>query len=66
MLKLNMLGYIRDGALGSIGEWKLKDCITVHKLLGTVLVDHNAALSKYQNSLLLLAYDDAFEQLHKS
>ncbi|TKY48130.1 N-alpha-acetyltransferase 15, NatA auxiliary subunit [Spatholobus suberectus] len=34
----------RNGALGPIGEWKLKDCIAVHKLLGTVLVDQDAAL----------------------
>lgn len=25
------------------GRWKLKDCMAVHKLLGTVLIDHNAA-----------------------
>ncbi|KAL8465775.1 hypothetical protein ACS0TY_035031 [Phlomoides rotata] len=30
-------------ALGPIGKWKLKDCISVHKLLGTVLADHDAA-----------------------
>ncbi|KAJ7951835.1 N-alpha-acetyltransferase 16, NatA auxiliary subunit [Quillaja saponaria] len=34
----------RNGALGPMREWKLKDCIAVHKLLGTVLVDNNAAL----------------------
>ncbi|KAF1865787.1 hypothetical protein Lal_00021788 [Lupinus albus] len=33
----------RNGALGPIKEWKLKDCITVHKLLGTVLVEPDAA-----------------------
>ncbi|XP_077212035.1 N-terminal acetyltransferase A complex auxiliary subunit NAA15-like [Tasmannia lanceolata] len=31
------------GALGPVKEWKLNDCIAVHKLLGTVLVDPNAA-----------------------
>ncbi|KAL2332403.1 hypothetical protein Fmac_019984 [Flemingia macrophylla] len=34
----------RNGALGPIREWKLKDCVAVHKLLGTVLVDQDAAL----------------------
>jgi tetratricopeptide (TPR) repeat protein len=34
----------KNGALGPVGEWKLKDCIAVHKLLGTVLVDNEAAL----------------------
>ncbi|XP_061359544.1 N-terminal acetyltransferase A complex auxiliary subunit NAA15-like isoform X2 [Gastrolobium bilobum] len=33
-----------NGALGPIRDWKLKDCIAVHKLLGTVLVDQDAAL----------------------
>ncbi len=42
-----MFHYNRNGALGPVGEWKLKDCIVVHKLLGTVLVDNEAALSKY-------------------
>ncbi|KAJ7962937.1 N-alpha-acetyltransferase 16, NatA auxiliary subunit [Quillaja saponaria] len=34
----------RNGALGPIREWKLKECIAVHKLLATVLVDNDAAL----------------------
>lgn len=48
-LNLSMLSHIRNGALGPIREWKLKDCITVNKLLETILVDDAAALSKYQN-----------------
>ncbi|KAJ4952475.1 hypothetical protein NE237_029307 [Protea cynaroides] len=32
-----------NGALKPVKEWKLKDCISVHKLLGTVLVDPDAA-----------------------
>ncbi|CAN4086801.1 unnamed protein product [Withania somnifera] len=32
-----------DGGRGNIGSWKLNDCITVHKLLETTLVDHDAA-----------------------
>ncbi|KAG5137227.1 hypothetical protein JHK82_021958 [Glycine max] len=42
----------RNGALGPIREWNLKDCIAVHKLLGTVLADQDAALSKYNQGLL--------------
>ncbi|RWR77484.1 Tetratricopeptide repeat-containing domain-containing protein [Cinnamomum micranthum f. kanehirae] len=32
-----------NGALGPVKQWKLKDCIAVHKLLVTVLVDPDAA-----------------------
>ncbi|KAI5602509.1 hypothetical protein BDE02_01G160800 [Populus trichocarpa] len=35
-----------NGALGPVNEWKLKDCIAVHKLLVEVLNDPDAALSK--------------------
>lgn len=31
--------------------WKLKDCIAVHQLLEKVLVDQDAALSKYTSML---------------
>ncbi|KAA3479374.1 N-alpha-acetyltransferase 16, NatA auxiliary subunit [Gossypium australe] len=33
-----------NGALGPVMEWKLKDCIVVHKLLDKVLIDQDAAL----------------------
>ncbi|XWS20344.1 hypothetical protein CRYUN_Cryun31cG0093500 [Craigia yunnanensis] len=33
-----------NGALGPVMEWKLKDCIAVHKLLEKVLIDQDAAL----------------------
>ncbi|KAH1048016.1 hypothetical protein J1N35_038800 [Gossypium stocksii] len=33
-----------NGALGPVKEWKLKDCIVVHKLLDKVLIDQDAAL----------------------
>ncbi|KAK4428066.1 N-terminal acetyltransferase A complex auxiliary subunit NAA15 [Sesamum alatum] len=33
-----------DGALGPVKKWRLKDCVAVHKLLGTILADHDAAL----------------------
>ncbi|PPS12315.1 hypothetical protein GOBAR_AA08323 [Gossypium barbadense] len=35
---------VPDGALGPVMEWKLKDCIVVHKLLDKVLTDQDAAL----------------------
>lgn len=43
----------RNGTIGLVKDWKLEDCIEVHKLLGTVLVDKDAALSKYHWDLLL-------------
>lgn len=53
-MNLSIISYARNGALGPIGEWKLKDCIAVHKLLGTVLADQDAASSKYNWVLLFL------------
>ncbi|KAG1346243.1 N-terminal acetyltransferase A complex auxiliary subunit NAA15 [Cocos nucifera] len=32
-----------DGVLGPVREWKLDDCIAVHKLLETVFIDEDAA-----------------------
>ncbi|ERN06076.1 hypothetical protein AMTRI_Chr05g64380 [Amborella trichopoda] len=32
-----------NGALGPVREWKLKDCVSVHNLLGTVFADSDAA-----------------------
>uniref|UniRef100_UPI003BB4D8A0 hypothetical protein n=1 Tax=Pleomorphochaeta sp. DL1XJH-081 TaxID=3409690 RepID=UPI003BB4D8A0 len=32
-----------NGALGPGRNWRLKDCIAVHKLLGSILNDHDAA-----------------------
>ncbi|XP_010925105.1 N-terminal acetyltransferase A complex auxiliary subunit NAA15 isoform X2 [Elaeis guineensis] len=32
-----------NGALGPVREWKLEDCIAVHKLLETVFIDEDAA-----------------------
>lgn len=37
---------IRDGVRGAGRTWKLKDCISLHKLLEKTLSDHDAALSK--------------------
>lgn len=36
---------MRSGS-GVVKEWKLKDCIAVHKILVTILDDHAAASSK--------------------
>ncbi|TYI60111.1 hypothetical protein E1A91_D10G082800v1 [Gossypium mustelinum] len=33
-----------NGALGPVMDWKLKDCIVVHKLLDKALIDQDAAL----------------------
>ncbi|XP_022739163.1 N-terminal acetyltransferase A complex auxiliary subunit NAA15-like isoform X1 [Durio zibethinus] len=38
-----------NGAFGPVLAWKLKDCIAVHKLLEKVLIDQDAALSKYNS-----------------
>ncbi|KEH39579.1 amino-terminal acetyltransferase, putative [Medicago truncatula] len=45
-----------NGALGPIREWTLKDCIAVHKLLGSVLDDQDAALSKYNLDQFLFMF----------
>ncbi|CAM8997376.1 unnamed protein product [Rhodiola kirilowii] len=33
-----------DGALGAVTQWKLKECISIHQLLDSVLLDKEAAL----------------------
>lgn len=53
ILNHEIICYVRNGALGPIREWKLEDCIAVHKLIGTVFVDQDAALSKYIWDFLL-------------
>ncbi|KAK9149523.1 hypothetical protein Scep_008280 [Stephania cephalantha] len=35
----------RNGALGPVGEWSLKDCVAVHQLLKTAFFDSDAASS---------------------
>ncbi|KAF7843310.1 N-terminal acetyltransferase A complex auxiliary subunit NAA15 [Senna tora] len=51
----------RNGAPGPIREWKLKDCIVVHKLLGTVLVEPDAALRWKVRCAELFPYSTFFE-----
>ncbi|MED6120077.1 N-alpha-acetyltransferase 16, NatA auxiliary subunit [Stylosanthes scabra] len=51
----------RNGALGPIREWTLKDCIAVHKLLGTVLLDQDAALRWKSRCAEYFPYSTYFE-----
>ncbi|KAK6267988.1 hypothetical protein QUC31_012148 [Theobroma cacao] len=50
-----------DGALGPVTEWKLKDCIAVHKLLEKVLIDHDAALRWKVRCAEFFPYSTYFE-----
>jgi hypothetical protein len=34
--------------VGPIKEWGIQDCINVHKLLDTILAEHDVANSKFQ------------------
>ncbi|KAK7294152.1 hypothetical protein RJT34_17035 [Clitoria ternatea] len=56
----------RNGALGPIRKWKLKDCIEVHKLLGTVLTDQDAALRWKVRCAEYFPYSTYFEGTHSS
>ncbi|PNY09689.1 N-alpha-acetyltransferase 15 NatA auxiliary subunit-like protein, partial [Trifolium pratense] len=51
----------RNGALGPIREWTLKDCIAVHKLLGSVLDDQDAALRWKVRCAEFFPYSTYFE-----
>ncbi|KAL9304484.1 hypothetical protein ACSQ67_021747 [Phaseolus vulgaris] len=57
---------LRNGALGPIREWKLKDCIAVHNLLGTVLADQDAALRWKVRCVDYFPYSTYFEGRHSS
>ncbi|XP_050384710.1 N-terminal acetyltransferase A complex auxiliary subunit NAA15 [Argentina anserina] len=50
-----------NGALGPVREWKIKDCITVHKLLETFLVDDDAALRWKKRCAEYFPYSTYFE-----
>ncbi|CAL5210657.1 unnamed protein product [Lathyrus oleraceus] len=56
----------RNEAIGPIGKWKLKDCIAVHKLLGTLLVDQDAALRWKVWCAEYFPYSTYFEGEHSS
>ncbi|XP_059645164.1 N-terminal acetyltransferase A complex auxiliary subunit NAA15 [Cornus florida] len=53
-------------ALGPVGEWKLKDCIQVHKLLGIVFNDHDAASRWKVRCGECFPYSTYFEGSHSS
>ncbi|KAH9714679.1 N-terminal acetyltransferase A complex auxiliary subunit NAA15 [Citrus sinensis] len=50
-----------NGALGSVREWKLRDCIAVHKLLETVLAEQDAALRWKARCAEYFPYSTYFE-----
>ncbi|KAL1098978.1 hypothetical protein V6Z11_D05G133900 [Gossypium hirsutum] len=52
-----------NGALGLVMEWKLKDCIAVHKLLDNVLIDTDAALRWKVRCAEYFPYSIYFEEL---
>ncbi|KAL0415289.1 UNVERIFIED_CONTAM: N-terminal acetyltransferase A complex auxiliary subunit NAA15 [Sesamum latifolium] len=67
-----------SGALGPIKQWRLKDCIAVHKLLGTILDDHEAALrwkvrcaeyfpfsAYFEGSCSSAVTNSSYHQMHK-
>ncbi|PON58919.1 N-terminal acetyltransferase A, auxiliary subunit [Trema orientale] len=51
----------KNGALGRVGEWTLKDCSRVHRLLETVLLDHSAALRWKEQCAKYFPYSTYFE-----
>ncbi|XP_058226821.1 N-terminal acetyltransferase A complex auxiliary subunit NAA15 [Rhododendron vialii] len=55
-----------NGALGPVREWKLKDCVAVHKLLGTTLNDRDAALRWKVRCAEYFPYSTYFEGSHSS
>ncbi|KAF9615560.1 hypothetical protein IFM89_024592 [Coptis chinensis] len=56
----------RNGALGTVKEWKLRDCIAVHKLLGRVLVDSDAASRWKARCGEYFPFSTYFEGVHSS
>ncbi|OWM78206.1 hypothetical protein CDL15_Pgr015025 [Punica granatum] len=55
-----------NGALGAVMEWKLRDCIAVHKLLESVLVDHDVASRWKVHCAKYFPYSAYFEGSHSS
>ncbi|BBG99035.1 tetratricopeptide repeat-containing protein [Prunus dulcis] len=51
----------KSGALGPVKEWKLKDCITVNKLLETIIIDPEAALRWKERCAEYFPYSTYFE-----
>ncbi|KAL0441577.1 UNVERIFIED_CONTAM: N-terminal acetyltransferase A complex auxiliary subunit NAA15 [Sesamum radiatum] len=67
-----------NGALGPVKRWRLKDCVAVHKLLGTILDDHEAALrwkvrsaeyfpfsAYFEGSCSSAVTNSSYHQMHK-
>ncbi|KAI3777798.1 hypothetical protein L1987_47601 [Smallanthus sonchifolius] len=55
-----------NGSLGSVREWKLKDSVAVHKLLGTVFNDNDAATRWKIRCSEYFPYSTYFEGRHSS
>ncbi|KAK1305757.1 hypothetical protein QJS10_CPA10g00495 [Acorus calamus] len=56
----------KDGALGPVLEWSLKDCIAVHKLLETVLIDPDASSRWKARCAEYFPFSTYFEGIHSS
>lgn len=52
---------LKNGALGPVKEWQLKDCVEVHKLLGAVFDDRDAALRWKTKCAEYFPYSTYFE-----
>ncbi|XP_010532133.1 PREDICTED: N-alpha-acetyltransferase 15, NatA auxiliary subunit-like [Tarenaya hassleriana] len=55
-----------NGALGPVREWKLKDCIAVHKLLVTIPIEPDAASRWKLRCAEYFPYSTYFEGKHSS
>ncbi|XP_071713838.1 N-terminal acetyltransferase A complex auxiliary subunit NAA15-like [Rutidosis leptorrhynchoides] len=55
-----------NGSLGLVREWKLKDCVSVHKTLADVFNDHNATLRWKVRCAEYFPYSTYFEGHHCS
>ncbi|KAG8379893.1 hypothetical protein BUALT_Bualt07G0136600 [Buddleja alternifolia] len=55
-----------NGALGAVRKWRLKDCVAIHKLLGTILDDHDAASRWKVRCAEYFPYATYFEGNHSS
>ncbi|XP_028756144.1 N-terminal acetyltransferase A complex auxiliary subunit NAA15 [Neltuma alba] len=56
----------RNVALGPVKEWKLTDCVAVHKLLGSVLDEQDAASRWKARCAKYFPYSTFFEGSHSS
>ncbi|KAI9110342.1 hypothetical protein K1719_018784 [Acacia pycnantha] len=56
----------RNGAIWPVKEWELKDCVAVHKLLGSVLDEQGAASRWKTRCAEYFPYSTYFEGRHSS